>query len=171
MTSYQRWVTDIIYTMFNQLHYCVSTMASRRVLQPKNSNLSTKSWSKSCEDLDKIYEDGPACAICGDVALKSHFGVLSCEACGSFFRRYARTEDPFVCFSGGDCIVTKRTRNKCKHCRLEKCISKGMMKEGETIVLEHIFNRLILDNYTAGVILKEIIRERFQVTVMHVFYI
>ena len=86
-------------------------------------------------------DERPACRICGDSATGNHFGVLSCEACKSFFRRYARSDDPFVCFAEKRCAITKSTRNRCKYCRLQKCITQGMMKEGEDGIcaVVHVF--------------------------------
>ncbi len=70
------------------------------------------------------------CKICGDSASGNHFGVLSCEACKSFFRRSVRTTNHYACRVNRSCIVQKHTRNRCQYCRLQKCMASGMRKEG-----------------------------------------
>ena len=70
------------------------------------------------------------CKVCGDKASGNHFGVLSCEACKSFFRRSIRTEARYSCRAGRCCEIDKQSRNRCQYCRLIKCIKVGMKKEG-----------------------------------------
>jgi len=62
------------------------------------------------------------CRVCNDVSSGKHFGVLSCEACKSFFRRSIRTAPNYVCRANKSCEIKKKTRNKCQHCRLKKCL-------------------------------------------------
>ena len=69
------------------------------------------------------------CKVCGDKASGNHFGVLSCEACKSFFRRSIRTDARYSCRAGRCCVVDKQSRNRCQYCRLIKCITTGMKKE------------------------------------------
>lgn len=71
------------------------------------------------------------CKVCGDTASGNHFGVLSCEACKSFFRRSVRAASPYACRGTRDCNIQKTTRNRCQYCRLQKCTAVGMRKEGE----------------------------------------
>ena len=70
------------------------------------------------------------CKVCGDKASGNHFGVLSCEACKSFFRRSIRTDARYSCRAGRCCEIDKQSRNRCQYCRLIKCIKIGMKKEG-----------------------------------------
>ena len=70
------------------------------------------------------------CKICGDVASGNHFGVQSCEACKSFFRRSVRSSSRYSCRGSRSCTIEKHTRNRCQYCRLQKCLSNGMRKEG-----------------------------------------
>ena len=70
------------------------------------------------------------CKVCGDKASGNHFGVLSCEACKSFFRRSIRTDARYSCRAGRCCEIDKQSRNRCQYCRLIKCIKVGMKKEG-----------------------------------------
>lgn len=71
------------------------------------------------------------CKVCGDTASGNHFGVLSCEACKSFFRRSIRANARYACRGNRTCAIEKHTRNRCQYCRLQKCMSCGMRKEGE----------------------------------------
>ena len=71
------------------------------------------------------------CRVCNDVSTGKHFGVLSCEACKSFFRRSIRTAPNYVCRANKCCEIEKKTRNKCQHCRLKKCFDVGMNRKGK----------------------------------------
>ena len=70
------------------------------------------------------------CKVCGDKASGNHFGVLSCEACKSFFRRSIRAGARYACRGARLCIIDKNSRNRCQYCRLQKCASVGMRREG-----------------------------------------
>jgi len=71
------------------------------------------------------------CRVCNDTATGNHFGVLSCEACKSFFRRSIRAAARYVCRGSKSCEIDKNTRNRCQHCRLQKCFDVGMNKNGK----------------------------------------
>ena len=77
----------------------------------------------------------PPCVVCGDKSSGNHFGVISCEACKSFFRRSVRANRQYVCraMDKNACPVTVKTRNRCQHCRLEKCLHAGMRREGRCL--------------------------------------
>lgn len=75
------------------------------------------------------------CRVCGDHASGNHFGVLSCEACKSFFRRSARMSNQYACRGARNCLVTAKTRNRCPFCRLQKCFAVGMKIPGAYRVL------------------------------------
>ena len=70
------------------------------------------------------------CRVCGDTASGNHFGVLSCEACKSFFRRSIRANARYACRGSRTCAIEKHTRNRCQYCRLQRCVEMGMRKEG-----------------------------------------
>lgn len=73
----------------------------------------------------------PPCRICGKVASGIHYGVNSCEACKGFFRRYLKRKEPFHCTKGGHCVIDQSLAGSmCPGCRLQKCFSLGMSKEG-----------------------------------------
>ena len=73
------------------------------------------------------------CRVCNDTATGNHFGVLSCEACKSFFRRSIRAAARYVCRGSKNCEIDKNTRNRCQHCRLQKCFDVGMNKNGKKL--------------------------------------
>jgi len=75
--------------------------------------------------------DLQVCRVCNDNASGMHFGVMSCEACKSFFRRSIRAEAKYMCRAKKCCDINKNTRNKCQHCRLQKCVDVGMKKSGK----------------------------------------
>ena len=72
------------------------------------------------------------CKVCNDTASGNHFGVLSCEACKSFFRRSIRASARYACRGSRSCAIEKHTRNRCQYCRLQKCLAIGMRKEGQS---------------------------------------
>uniref|UniRef100_A0A914KJZ6 Nuclear receptor domain-containing protein n=1 Tax=Meloidogyne incognita TaxID=6306 RepID=A0A914KJZ6_MELIC len=76
------------------------------------------------------------CKVCGAKEnVLFHYGVSSCRACGSFFRRYLEHENQW---KYNLCKCSEKNFNeesqpdlaKCKKCRLEKCFSAGMKKLG-----------------------------------------
>lgn len=71
------------------------------------------------------------CAVCGDNAACQHYGVRTCEGCKGFFKRTVQKGAKYVCLGSKDCVVDKRRRNRCQFCRFQKCLSVGMVKEGE----------------------------------------
>ena len=77
------------------------------------------------------------CKVCGDIASGNHFGVQSCEACKSFFRRSIRANARYACRGSRACAIEKHTRNRCQYCRLQKCAAMGMRKEGMIISKFH----------------------------------
>jgi hypothetical protein len=93
--------------------------------------------------------DGNLCMICSDRASGFHYGVLACEGCKGFFKRFCKEskckkddegdESPSSlinhqqkrhCVFGGNCDINIRTRNRCQYCRMQKCIDLGMSKDG-----------------------------------------
>ncbi|XP_022308590.2 nuclear receptor ROR-beta-like [Crassostrea virginica] len=73
----------------------------------------------------------PPCKICRKAASGIHYGINSCEACKGFFRRYLKRNEPYRCTRGGNCVIGQSpTGYMCSGCRLQKCFSLGMSKEG-----------------------------------------
>ncbi|KAI6220038.1 hypothetical protein M3Y99_01626600 [Aphelenchoides fujianensis] len=71
-----------------------------------------------------------SCAVCGDVSSGKHYGILACNGCSGFFKRSVRRRLIYRCQAGtGTCVVDKAHRNQCQHCRLRKCLTRGMNKD------------------------------------------
>ena len=75
------------------------------------------------------------CKVCSDNASGNHFGVMTCEACKSFFRRSIRASAKYYCNNHNACIIDKRNRNRCQACRLRKCLDVGMQPDCEFHVI------------------------------------
>ena len=56
--------------------------------------------------------------------------VLNC-ATPPFLQRTVQKQAKYVCLADKNCPVDKRRRNRCQFCRFQKCLSTGMVKEGE----------------------------------------
>lgn len=104
---------------------------------PCNNSMFCYNFPQTCEDVDpqKVDQNGllqpqTICRVCGDTASGNHFGVQSCEACKSFFRRSIRANARYACRGSRGCAIEKHTRNRCQYCRLQKCMANGMRKEG-----------------------------------------
>jgi len=69
------------------------------------------------------------CLVCGHPAsLHHHYGAICCYSCRAFFRR--SIAQSYDCVSGDrQCEVNKITRNNCRSCRYDKCISVGMRSQ------------------------------------------
>lgn len=93
---------------------------------PQTSEVLTPQTSP--KDLNHSLQNS-VCKVCEDTASGNHFGVLSCEACKSFFRRSIRANARYACRGNRNCTIEKHTRNRCQYCRLQKCMNMGMRKE------------------------------------------
>ena len=102
---------------------------------PYDSNVFCYNYPQSSEDLASKGQNHSMqqtlCRVCGDTASGNHFGVQSCEACKSFFRRSIRANARYACRGSRGCAIEKHTRNRCQYCRLQKCVAMGMRKEGK----------------------------------------
>ena len=87
------------------------------------------------------------CRVCNDTATGNHFGVLSCEACKSFFRRSIRAAARYVCRGSKNCDIDKNTRNRCQHCRLQKCFDVGMNKNGKNCFTDPWYLALYMQSF------------------------
>ncbi|KAJ8245638.1 hypothetical protein GJAV_G00272880 [Gymnothorax javanicus] len=65
------------------------------------------------------------CRVCGDRASGYHYGVHACEGCKGFFRRTIRLKLVYDRCERS-CKIQKKNRNKCQHCRFQKCLAVGM---------------------------------------------
>ncbi|KAE9556517.1 hypothetical protein FO519_000211 [Halicephalobus sp. NKZ332] len=67
-----------------------------------------------------------SCAICDAPSHGLHFGVSTCKACASFFRRSMVERKRYKCRFQNNCIINNHVRNQCRSCRLRKCYNSGM---------------------------------------------
>ncbi|XP_071832749.1 uncharacterized protein [Apostichopus japonicus] len=70
------------------------------------------------------------CQVCGALSSGLHFGVFTCEGCKCFYRRSIREGANYACAKDRGCDITMETRNSCRYCRFQKCLTLGMSKEG-----------------------------------------
>ncbi|XP_072317087.1 nuclear receptor ROR-alpha A isoform X2 [Eucyclogobius newberryi] len=69
------------------------------------------------------------CKICGDKSSGVHYGVITCEGCKGFFRRSQLPTVSYSCSRQSNCLIDRASRNRCQHCRLQKCLAKGMSRD------------------------------------------
>ena len=86
------------------------------------------------------------CAVCGDNASGYHYGANTCEGCKSFFKRTVQKNlgDKYECVKAtDDCSVDKLSRAKCQACRLKKCLTVGMVAEGNYVTSDLFRNPVV----------------------------
>ncbi|NXU90975.1 RORB protein, partial [Xiphorhynchus elegans] len=69
------------------------------------------------------------CKICGDKSSGIHYGVITCEGCKGFFRRSQQNNASYSCSRQRNCLIDRTNRNRCQHCRLQKCLALGMSRD------------------------------------------
>lgn len=69
------------------------------------------------------------CKICGDKSSGVHYGVITCEGCKGFFRRSQLPSVSYSCSRQSNCPIDRASRNRCQHCRLQKCLAQGMSRD------------------------------------------
>ncbi|XP_028326367.1 nuclear receptor ROR-alpha A isoform X2 [Gouania willdenowi] len=69
------------------------------------------------------------CKICGDKSSGVHYGVITCEGCKGFFRRSQLPSVSYSCSRQRNCQIDRASRNRCQHCRLQKCLAQGMSRD------------------------------------------
>lgn len=52
-----------------------------------------------------------------------------------FFRRSQQSNAAYSCPRQKNCLIDRTSRNRCQHCRLQKCLAVGMSRDGETHTL------------------------------------
>uniref|UniRef100_A0A3Q3FBR8 Nuclear receptor domain-containing protein n=1 Tax=Labrus bergylta TaxID=56723 RepID=A0A3Q3FBR8_9LABR len=75
--------------------------------------------------------------ICGDKSSGIHYGVITCEGCKGFFRRSQQSNAAYSCPRQKNCLIDRTSRNRCQHCRLQKCLAVGMSRDGERHTQAH----------------------------------
>ncbi|KAI2648253.1 Nuclear receptor ROR-alpha A [Labeo rohita] len=88
-------------------------------------------WRRCCAVTAQI-EIIP-CKICGDKSSGIHYGVITCEGCKGFFRRSQQSNAAYSCPRQKNCLIDRTSRNRCQHCRLQKCLAVGMSRDGKSV--------------------------------------
>ncbi|XP_028402025.1 nuclear receptor subfamily 2 group C member 1-A-like isoform X2 [Dendronephthya gigantea] len=97
---------------------CEDLLAFTRSSQPEQGNVSQ----------DVVDFTKQSCLVCDDIATGRHYGVITCEGCKGFFKRSIRKNMRYTCQDRGDCPIDRSQRNRCRRCRLNKCLKMGMKK-------------------------------------------
>ena len=97
----------------------------------KAMNPTTSNDDVNCENDEVSWQT--TCLVCEDKASGRHYGIVACEGCKGFFKRSIRKSLMYSCRDGGDCPIDRLQRNRCRRCRLNKCLKMGMRKEGQYI--------------------------------------
>uniref|UniRef100_A0A670XS66 RAR related orphan receptor B n=1 Tax=Pseudonaja textilis TaxID=8673 RepID=A0A670XS66_PSETE len=77
----------------------------------------------------KIIHSTHVQKICGDKSSGIHYGVITCEGCKGFFRRSQQNNATYSCSRQRNCLIDRTNRNRCQHCRLQKCLALGMSRD------------------------------------------
>lgn len=48
-----------------------------------------------------------------------------------FFRRSQQNNAMYSCSRQRNCLIDRTNRNRCQHCRLQKCLALGMSRDGK----------------------------------------
>lgn len=78
-----------------------------------------------------MMSDKGDCSVCEAATHGMHFGVSTCKACASFFRRSMVERKRYKCRFQDHCVINNKVRNNCRACRLKKCYVMGMVREGK----------------------------------------
>lgn len=108
-----------------------SSSSSSLVTETPKTRMSLES-----EEDDSTPANAPTtteCVVCNDKATGYHYGVFTCEGCKGFFKRTVQKQLEYTCKGDGNCEVNQINRNRCQYCRFQKCVAKGMLKEGEVV--------------------------------------
>ncbi|VDI52407.1 peroxisome proliferator-activated receptor gamma [Mytilus galloprovincialis] len=92
----------------------------------------SKPYNKRLPPSKQLYttELAVLCRICGDKASGFHYGVHSCEGCKGFFRRTIKKNLVYKpCRALKQCKLSLGSRNKCQHCRFQRCLRAGMSQD------------------------------------------
>ena len=74
------------------------------------------------------------CKVCGDKSNGLNYGVITCQPCKAFFQRSDNSAiENYFCLSEKKCEISLVTRSLCNYCRFQKCLSRGMSRDGKQI--------------------------------------
>lgn len=55
-----------------------------------------------------------------------------------FFRRSQQSNAAYSCPRQKNCLIDRTSRNRCQHCRLQKCLAVGMSRDGKCLMEEEM---------------------------------
>lgn len=56
-----------------------------------------------------------------------------------FFRRSQQNNASYSCPRQRNCLIDRTNRNRCQHCRLQKCLALGMSRDGKSTILLSVY--------------------------------
>nr|CAD2161226.1 unnamed protein product [Meloidogyne enterolobii] len=93
----------------------------------KNSEASNNDLTCLPTSSSTYMPNSRVCSVCSGPSNGFYFGVLSCRACASFYRRSFFEKRRFLCRRFNNCdINADGMRNSCRACRLRRCLEAGM---------------------------------------------
>ncbi|XP_076880012.1 nuclear receptor ROR-alpha B [Brachyhypopomus gauderio] len=97
--------------------------------QPPGRRHSCSSTRDAPKKAHTSHIESIPCKICGDRSSGIHYGVITCEGCKGFFRRSQQGAVSYSCPRQKSCLIDRTSRNRCQHCRLQKCLAVGMSRD------------------------------------------
>lgn len=99
--------------------------------RPNGFEFSKRGFYKENSPQDDTEDVGEQrwCLICGDRASGLHYGIISCEGCKGFFKRSICNKRIYRCNRDKNCQMSRKQRNRCQYCRLQKCLQMGMNRK------------------------------------------
>lgn len=68
----------------------------------------------------------------GLASSRAHSQLLPSHPGQGFFRRSQQNNASYSCSRQRNCLIDRTNRNRCQHCRLQKCLALGMSRDGES---------------------------------------
>lgn len=106
-----------------QNFYAISSTGA----SPAHGDLpSTSGYIPTPPHMPRVERVSYTCQICGARGNGIHYGVMTCEACKTFYRCNISKKAELKCKHQKCCDISPQTRKNCKFCRLQKCLDVGM---------------------------------------------
>lgn len=82
-------------------------------------------------DLGKLGPEPGQGALGTELGLARTAAQVSACLPQGFFRRSQQCNVVYSCTRQQNCPIDRTSRNRCQHCRLQKCLALGMSRDGE----------------------------------------